>query len=258
MAEGPAAPNRAIAGPETRLSRSMHGIRHDDVHDEIVVTNPFAQAILTFKGGATGNEKPLRILQGPLTQLQYPNQGVDVDPVNDEIYLAESNRVLVFPRTANGDVPPVRILRGPRTQMRNWIRTLSVDPVNNLLVVTSDQDKAGPARILIFDRKAHGDVAPLRVIEGPNTGIGHAVRYVTAYGPTGVLIATIGQEGWPPDGKPSGVAVWSIHDSGDVPPKWLLYTGRGQNSKFALNPEAKEIIIGGDVKIETFSFPEIF
>lgn len=236
----------------------MHGIRHDEIHDEIVVTNPFAQAILTFKGGATGNEKPLRVLQGPLTQLQYPNQGVDVDPVNDELYVAESNRVLVFPRTADGDVAPIRVLRGPRTLIRNWARTLSVDPVTNLLVVTSDEDKYGPARILIFDRTAHGDVAPLRVIEGPHTGIGSAVRYVKVYGPTGVIISTIGQDGDPPEGKPSGVAVWSVNDSGDVPPRWLLHTGRGQNSKFALNPEAKEIMVGGGVKVETFHFPEIF
>jgi hypothetical protein len=258
MAEGPAAPRRAIAGPETRLSRSVHGMRYDEIHDEIVVTNPFAQALLTFRGGATGNEKPLRILQGPLTQLQYPSQGVDVDPVNDEVYVAESDRVLVFPRTANGDVGPIRILRGPRTQTRNWIRAISVDPANDLLVVTSDEDKFGPARILVFDRRAHGDVPPLRVIEGPATGIFKTVRYVKAYAPGGVLIATVGDDGWPPEGRPSGVAVWSIDDGGNVPPKWLLHTGRGRNSKFALNPEAKEVVIGGGVMVETFSFPEIF
>jgi hypothetical protein len=258
MAEGPAAPTRAIAGPETKLSRSVHGIRYDEIHDEIVVTNPFAQAVMTFEGGANGNEKPLRILQGPLTDLQYPSQGVDVDPVNDEVYVAESDRVLVFPRKANGDVGPIRVLRGPRTQMRNWIRAISVDPVNDLLVVTSDEDQYGPPRILIFDRRAHGDVPPLRAIEGPATGIFKTVRYVKAYASSGVLVATVGDDGWPADGKPSGAAVWSIHDSGNVPPKWLLYTGRGRNSKFALNPEAKEIVIAGGVIVETFSFPEMF
>ena len=33
------------------LSRTMHDIRYDAIHDEFFVTNPFASAILAFHGG---------------------------------------------------------------------------------------------------------------------------------------------------------------------------------------------------------------
>ena len=42
---------------------------YDDVHDEIVVPQPQAQAIMTFRGGANGEEPPIRVIQGSLTQL---------------------------------------------------------------------------------------------------------------------------------------------------------------------------------------------
>ena len=32
----------------------MHDIRYNEVNDEIIVSNPFANAILVFRGGAPG------------------------------------------------------------------------------------------------------------------------------------------------------------------------------------------------------------
>ena len=57
----------------------MHDIRYDAVNDEFLVTNPFAQAILVFRGGAEGNEPPIRIIQGSNTQLRGVDR-LDVDP----------------------------------------------------------------------------------------------------------------------------------------------------------------------------------
>src|SRR5436309_1353979 len=52
----------------------MHDIRYDAVHDEIFVNNPFAQAILVFRGSAQGEEPPIRIIQGPKTRIVRINQ----------------------------------------------------------------------------------------------------------------------------------------------------------------------------------------
>ena len=102
------------------LGRTMHDFAFDAIHDEIVVTNPFAQAILTFRGGARGEEAPKRIIQGPHTRI-VSERGMDkvgIDPVNNEIYVATSlNEILVFPREANGDVAPIRILGGSDTKV---------------------------------------------------------------------------------------------------------------------------------------------
>ena len=101
----------------------MHGLAYDEVHDEIVIPSPLAQAVLVFRGAAEGEEPPLRVIQGPHTGIVGTGYGaldtVSVDGENNEIYLpVASDRVLVFDRMANGDVAPKRILGGPDTQIR--------------------------------------------------------------------------------------------------------------------------------------------
>ena len=64
----------------------MHSISFDHIHDEIVVTNPFAQAVLTFRGDANGEVPPIRIIQGPKTGFGQPDV-MSVDPVNNEYYV---------------------------------------------------------------------------------------------------------------------------------------------------------------------------
>ena len=94
----------------------MHDVRYDAVHDEIVVPVPYAQAILTFRGGADGQEGPIRIIQGPKTG--DIGSRLDVDPVHNEIFTNTNDSILVYPREANGDVAPIRVIKGPDTRLR--------------------------------------------------------------------------------------------------------------------------------------------
>ena len=89
----------------------MHDIRHDPVHDEIIVPNQFAQAILTFAGGASGEQPPLRVIQGSRTQLIRAER-LDIDTVNNEIVVPNGNSILVFRRDATGNVAPIRTISG--------------------------------------------------------------------------------------------------------------------------------------------------
>src|ERR1019366_7239692 len=103
----------------------------------------FAKAILTFRGGANGEEAPIRIIQGPSTQLAGTDR-LDVDPVNNEIYIPNRDSVLVFPREAQGDVAPIRIIRGPDTQIRERDAAgVAVDPVYNVVVVGLGRGEEG-------------------------------------------------------------------------------------------------------------------
>jgi len=246
------------------MTRSAHYIYYDDIHDELIMANTLAQAILTFRGGADKNEAPIRILMGPKTQIQSPEYGITVDPVNNELYVSEYDRVLVFRRDANGDEPPLRILEGPKTELQNpWgtvaIRGVGVDWVNNVLIATTYFQNRG--RILMFDRTASGNTAPIRRISGPRSGITGATYSVRMYPPKGWILNPIG-------GK---IGVWSVFDSGDIPPLYLLENaaagegggegggfGGGLGDRFAFNPNTKEIYSYRDHGIETFSFPEIF
>ncbi len=253
MAEENAVPTRLIAGQKTLLSRTMHDIRYDAVHDEFIVTNPFAQAILVFRGGADGEEAPIRVIQGPSTQLKRPDR-VDVDPVHNEIFIPSVDRILVFPREGNGDVAPIRVIQGPDTRLRT--STLAVDPVHNVIVTS-----VGRA-LLTFNRTDEGNVKPRTVIDGPKTTITR-INQLQIYAPKGWIIAAQpGGSGMEPE-EEVFVGVWSINDSGDVPPRWkiggpksLLKKPRG----VALNPKNKELIVA-DMRLNTvltYYFPEIF
>jgi hypothetical protein len=94
----------------------MHDIAFDGIHDEIVVTSPLAQAILTFRGAANGEEAPLRYIQGDKTQIKGLGAAgkVSIDPVHNEIFFATPDQtILVFDRLAQGNVAPKRVLGGP-------------------------------------------------------------------------------------------------------------------------------------------------
>ena len=267
MATENSKPTRQLAGQATKLSRTMHDIRYDSLHDEIVVTNPFARAILAFRGGATGEEAPIRIIQGPKTQLRNPGR-VDVDPEHNEIFIPNGSSILAFSRQAKGDVAPLRIIRGPDTMLRN-AGAIAVDPVRNLVVaMTGARGEAGGdpgGALVIFNRTDDGNVKPRAVIQGTKTGI-VSTQQITAYPPKGwILVPTSGVETGSSVAEPPGifVGIWSIHDNGDVPPRWKIAGPKSTLKRprgIALNPKHKEIMIV-DMRangVLTYYFPEIF
>src|SRR5438552_17880043 len=137
----------------------MHDIRYDELHNEYFVVNPFAEAILTFRGGTSGQEAPVRIIQGP--HVKIGGTRLDVDPIHNEIFVPDGTRIRVYPRVANGDVSPIRIIEGPDTQLRR-AESLSVDPINNILVVGYNKRETDPdnGALVIFNRTDSSNVTP--------------------------------------------------------------------------------------------------
>jgi hypothetical protein len=180
----------------------MHGITYDEVADRIIVPAQFSQSILSFRGGASGEEPPIRVIQGPRTEIRRADR-VAVDPLRKEIFVGDGGQVLVFPADANGDVAPIRAIRGPDTMLGagGGVPAIAVDPVNKILLV-------GGNGILIFDITANGNVKPLRVITGDGAGSGRAI---IAHG--GLIFAGA-RGGW--------VGVWHINDSGQAPARFRI------------------------------------
>jgi len=260
-ADGNAPAIRVIEGQATLQGRTDHEIGLDTVHDEIVAANPFAQAILIFRGGANGEEAPVRVIQGPKTQLGYTDN-VTVDGEHGEIYTAQfrTDAILVYSREPAGDEAPIRIIHGPHTKLDRPER-VSVDPVNNLLAVTTVQG------LWIFDRTANGDVPPKYIIAGPKTGIGGEGRRLATVilSPLGRKIIVTGEkEGSKEEGgqKGSFVGIWNYGDNGDVPPAAILnaskITKMVRASSLALNPDSKELIMISAGDILFYRMPEIF
>src|SRR3990172_7190660 len=193
-ADGNPPPTEVIQGEKPPQALTSHYIAIDTVRDELIVPNPFAQAILFFRGGASGDEAPLRILQGPKTLLNAPDN-VAVDPIHREIYIAQfpTDSIFVFRSDVGGDVEPIRIIRGPRTKLDRPIR-IEVDPINNVMAVTT------ASAILMFNRTDQGDAAPRWVLSGPKTGLGtrYSTRDVKLFPEGKKILALAGVGGSPP------------------------------------------------------------
>ena len=253
LADGSVEATRRIAGQASKVSRAAHDITHDPVNDEIIVVNPSAQAITTYRGGADGDEAPLRIIQGPSTHLQSPGYGVTVDAVHDELFVVEGRSrdtfgerreeyILVFPRTTNGDATPIRVIRGPDTMLDN-AQAIAVDPVRDLLVVGSNNG------VLIFNRTDNGNVKPRAIIRRP--GGGRTISSNFRLSGMGWIVSASRQ---------GGIDVWHITDNGAVPPAYVLTNPDGGigGGRVALNPNAKEVIVAGRTAVSVYSFPEVF
>jgi hypothetical protein len=251
---------------------------------------------MTFRGGANGEEAPIRVIQGPHTQIGFPNHGIGLDNIHNEIFIVDKEYILVFPRTATGDVAPLRVIRGPNTLLYN-ARGVVVDPVRNVLLVGTDSGLLVFDRSADGDAKPRAiisgplsgirsrppvnekDLTEDQIQERRRGGQGVAIQNMRL-SPKGYLVSVQGRVAVPqdqstvagPDGKgnanglPGGITVWSIDDmmkisgKGDVPALFVLSspTGRMAGGSMALNPNNKEVILGGLHSLEMYSFPEIF
>jgi hypothetical protein len=265
-AKGGAQPVRKVEGQGSLLGRTMHGIAYDAIHDEFTVPQQFGQAILTYRGAATGEERPIRIIQGPHSQLDAPEH-LDVDPIHNEIFVpTRDGAILVFPRDGHGDVAPIRVLRGPDTMLGSD-EPLAVDPVHNLLISggRTGRGETRQTRLLIFNRTDSGNIKPKAVIGGPQSHLYAFGGPFSVYPPKGEIIVSV--RGTGPNADMSSdeayVGVWSINDNGDVPPKWMIGGPKGvlrMPRGIALDVKNKNMLVS-DKRLNavlTFRFPEIF
>jgi hypothetical protein len=298
LANGNVAPNRIIEGQETNLSRTMHGLAYDALHDEIIVPVALSGAVLVFRGEARGNEPPVRVIQGLKTGLIRPHTA-NVDPVNGEILAGDpsARAVLVFDRLANGDVKPKRVISGPKTQFREIVG-VAADHVNNVIAVAS-RSPGGPSGIFIFDRTAEGDVAPKRAITGLLTGalgrfrqlsidpergkIYLAVQALRSQEPTPQKAADLytneaslkklrAREAQEKEARPARIprllqagfiGVWNVDDDGNVPPRMIIRGPETRSVGFAgvaFNPAGGEVYgVSGNLNgYLTYLVPQFF
>jgi hypothetical protein len=253
LADKNAQPVRKIEGQKTLLGRTMHGLTYDEIHDEFSVPQQFAQAILTFAGGANGETAPLRVIQGSMTRLEAPDRVV-VDAVNDEIYVPEGDHVLVFDRMAVGNVAPKRVLEGTDAD------AVGVDPINNLLVVGSRGGREDrEVRFQVYDRTASGNAKPRWIVRGPQELSGP----FAIYPPKKLIFATNRPLGDLLSGESAYLGVWSYAAASDGPPLWHIGGPKGilEMPRGVTLDVKNQSIIASDKRLNsvlTFRVPEIF
>jgi 6-phosphogluconolactonase (cycloisomerase 2 family) len=168
-------PKRMIVGGKSEIQFNS-GVYVDPANGDIYsVENDTGDAIVVFSHDARGDTEPKRELH-----VIHRAFAIDVDEVKQEMYVTVNHppQVAVYRKMASGDEKPLRVLRGDRTRLSD-VHGVAVDIKNQLLFVnswgniTTEANVSGGRNelpsIAVYPLNAGGDVAPLRVIEGPRT-----------------------------------------------------------------------------------------
>ena len=190
--------------------------------------------IAAFARLANGNVAPVRNIAGQSTKLVRDSHDIYYDEGNDEIVVASAfaQAIMYYKGGANGDEPPVRTIQGPHTQIQMPGYGVYVDAVHNETYLMEGRDRPGEEYILVFPHDAKGDVAPIRVIKGPDTMLKDA-RSI-AVDPIHNVIAVASR---------NGMLIFDRMANGNVKPRNVI-KGPGNNN-FRLLASKGYIIAGG-------------
>ncbi len=161
-----AVPVRTLTCPMATLCR---GLAADSAG---IVVGSAASGIFTFAPDASGDSLPLYRIQN--LEIGLDNLG---GLTADDAYLyaginSTTGAIHVFRRTDDGAAAPLRTVRCSSCCLR-YVGAVAVDAA--CLYVLNDPGTTTNASILVFDKSAAGDAAPLRRIHGPRTGLSSAM-----------------------------------------------------------------------------------
>ena len=241
-------PKRLIGGPQTHLELNC-GVYIDPKTGNIfAVNNDTEDHLVVFDRNAKGDVAPTWMLHTP-----HGAFGIAVDePAEEMIFtIQHSNAVVAFPKAAKDDDPPTWLLQGDKTLLADP-HGIALDNKKGLIFVsnfgstaTPRADHGGiihynrtrfkpgskafwpldpgqmvpgsgrnlPAAITVYDKKARGDAAPLRVISGPRTQLNWA---------EGLFVDEQRGELYVANDAGESVLVFSTDASGDAAPLRVL------------------------------------
>jgi DNA-binding beta-propeller fold protein YncE len=159
---------------------TFNGIALDTTNNRVAMSDENRKSVVVYDraGGNTSSvvTPPIRQVMGPDSQIGYI-AGVTFDPAHREIYAVNNDlddRIVVFDNSANGDVKPKRRLFVPH---QSW--GISVNPLADQFAISVQQ----LSMVAIYRREAAGLEAPVRIIEGPSTGLAdpHGVHWDAAH-----------------------------------------------------------------------------
>jgi hypothetical protein len=173
----PTEARRVIAGNDTDVQFNSC-VYVDPINGDVYsVENDIGDVIVTFDHDATGNAKPIRKLR--VTHRAY---AMAMDEENQEFFVSVQHppQVAVYRRGAEGNEQPKRLLIGDKTQLSDS-HGMAIDTRRKLLFVDNwgniaddavpGSGRFGPPSITVYRLQANGNEAPLRIIQGPRTGL---------------------------------------------------------------------------------------
>lgn len=213
-------------------------VRVDRAHEELVALEGQTR-ICTWPRLASGAQNPLRCIppstdSGSHSQLMRPD-GLALNLARGEIVVGNTEfvspnngNILIFDRSADQfNNTPLRKIAGPATRLGTSVGVrVVVDEQAQLIIALAGElnpGAANTARILVFPADADGNVAPLRVIEGNDTGLKlFNNENVTGLGydePNRTVLVTTGWSVSTLQGRIFGQSVWS---NGNALPVFMI------------------------------------
>lgn len=195
-ASGETAPDRILETPHT-----TYGIAADEKDQELMLTIQDDAAVVTFRKTAQGRDAPLRTLQGVRTRLADPH-GITIDPKNDLVFVTNWGTFHLLH-------PPES---GPR--IGTYRRGIGIPtwPLGRGYAVPGS-GQFQPPSITVYPRKASGDTAPLRLIQGPQTQLNW---------PTALALDPERGELYVANDPSESILVFKADANGDVTPTRVL------------------------------------
>ena len=256
-------------------------IGFDNARGEVIVTDENLFQVLTFDRlentpAGVDASKPKRVLSGDNTMIEFQS-GLYIDPKNGDIFAPNNDTVdtlVVFQQGSNGDVAPKRALHTPHGTFG-----IAVDEKRSEMFLTTQHDST----IVVFRKEADKDEAPLRLLQGDDTGLAdphgiaidpkEEVFFVANYGSRGLRRATqeirtgvpgLGKgrhkENWPygreyaipgsgSHAEPS-ISVHSLSARGNDRPVRVIKGPKTQlnwPTGIAFDPERRELFVANDM-----------
>lgn len=199
QAEGNVAPSWKLQTPRA------FSIAVDEATQELFLTGQHSNSVTIFSKTAKNDDPPTGVLQGDRTRLADPH-GIALDPKANLLFVSN------FGSTAS-----------PRSDIRNWEgmmhgRHTFKQGAKPLWPMGPGQMIPGsgrtlPPSITVYARNARGDIAPLRVIQGPTTQLNW---------PSGLAVDPEHGELYVANDGGDSVLVFSTSASGDATPIRVL------------------------------------
>lgn len=173
----PTEARRVIAGDKTDVQFNSCVYVDPSNGNIYSVENDIGNVIVTFGHDATGNAAPISKLR--VTHRAY---AMAMDEANQEFFVSVQHppQVAVYRKGASGNEQPKRLLIGDKTQLSDS-HGMAIDTKRKLLFVDNwgniaddsipGSGRFGPPSITVYPLDANGDEPPLRVIQGPQTGL---------------------------------------------------------------------------------------
>ncbi len=226
-ASGDATPLRSFTSPSLGQPRQLTLTAS---RSEVAVITKLC-CVTSYSVASSGDVVALRSIPsgggvGGLTRLTNPG-GLAYAAGSDELWVGDleslddgnGGELLVFARTTNGNVAPARYIFGATTGLGEYVTGIAVNEVAGEVYAAVNDSSGGGGTlgaIVVFPISAQGDVAPLRRIAGPATGL-ESVGDLAFDPESGQLVIASGSF----QGQPS-LRTFAVGANGDVAPLRII------------------------------------